>query len=628
MMTGCLSTGDVRNSIKEGGHHLNVDDPDDLPEVVARMVLRRRDHSGRGWIRDDDHDDDHHHRNNNHHNNNHKYNDTILSWPAWEIVSSRKRKRKTNRPSWYDVEVHHHHHHRLHQHHHRTTNVPLSKGTSATTASRRDDGLPLHIRQQHSHSTHDDDDDDDDDDVNDACHRTTSRRETKKRKVCYVVIDDDDDEDGDDIIQRNGDGSAVTKTYDTERHGGVRCERESTERRIPPFPRPPPPPPPPGHAVIMTAVPSQRYDYVLDFPPHEGGIGLLLSKDDDDKACFVECTRPIQSTGQVLAGPPQPGDTVETVDGVCTGGMGYDHVRRMVDTNAGKKFTWIGLKRTGTAAAAKAIAPTKGAVHAAASTRRIGDDEYELRIPVHTTTGSLGIRVRHHGTHTSLETLHRELDRGSEVTPQYGDFFVTIDGIDAIGLRFDRIKNLLYDHGDRRTRVLRLKRTVAIPQLPTSENGRASVPTALYRASQTSTTGEIIGRVPVLRPGWYGTGPNFGSSGAVAKLGNGVHVCSSLATSFFDFDIAVHPTACGLGLVVFQFGGRAHFERFHHFASVRYVHGIVPQGGEEVIAVDDSRVDDLSYQQLIARLKDHGDRRCRVMRLRRYERTLPVPTSL
>jgi len=371
--------------------------------------------------------------------------------------------------------------------------------------------------------------------------------------------------------------------------------------------------------VTMTAVPSQSYDYVLDFPPRSGGVGLVLSK-ENERACFVKCDRLIESSDLQQ---PLPGDSVETVDGKCIGKMTFDQVCELINTNAGMKLLWIGFKRqdkvdmTAKETFEEKLRP--------ATSKRISDEEYELRVPVCTATESLGIRTCSHPSHTSLEVLHRDLDPSSEVTPEAGDIFVNIDGTDTIGLNYGQMVNLLKNHGNRVTRVFRLKKKIAISQAASPVNRTVLGVATLPRASQT-VIAPVLGQVPVLRPGWYSTEQPSGSP--VTRLVNGVQVCSSPAASFFDFDIAVNLTERGLGMVLFQFGGKAHFERFHRFASVQYIHNIVPQGGEEVIALDHEHVDALSYNQVISCLKNHGDRKSRVLRLRRYEKSLPLPTTI
>ena len=365
--------------------------------------------------------------------------------------------------------------------------------------------------------------------------------------------------------------------------------------------------PPPDPPVTMTAVPSQSYDYVLDLPPHSGGVGLVLSQ-ENDRPCFVKCIRPIESSDLE---PPQPGDSVETVDGKNIGNMNYDQVCELLNTNAGKKLLWIGFKRRGKVEMTAKESSDEPAQ--LATSKRLSDEEYELQVPVSTRMESLGIRVCNHNSHVSLEALHRDLDPSSEVTPENGDVFVNIDGTDTMGLKYGQIVNLLKNHGNRRSRVFRLKKKIVIPQPAMPVNGGG--------------LDVAVAQSPVLRPGWYTTEHTSGSS-SFTRLVNGVQICSSPAASFFDFDIAVNLTERGLGMVLFQFGGKAHFERFHHFANVQCFHNILPEGGEEVIAIDNAYVDALSYNEVISCLKNHGDRKSRAMRLRRYERTLPMPTTL
>lgn len=359
--------------------------------------------------------------------------------------------------------------------------------------------------------------------------------------------------------------------------------------------------------VTMTAVPSQKYDYVLDIPPHPDGDGLEIIRQEDDTACFGRSARPIESDGLE---PPQWGDRVECINGKDVRDLEYAQIYELLFTaNAGKTPTWIGFKRRSNLQGAENRIG-KDPMRFATS-KQISNDEYELRLPVNDSVKSLGIRIRNHKSHVCLEALHMDLHTSSQVTPEDGDVLASVDGADTRGLGYAQIVELLSSHGGKPTRVLRLKKKTDIPQDPSSA----------------SHCGNIVGQVPVLLPGWNTIG-QLSESPHCTRLLNGVHVCSSHATSFFDFDIAVQLTSHGLGMMLFQFGGKPHLERFHDFASLRYIHNIVPEGGEEVIAIDNEYVNGLPYDQVISSLKNHGGKGERVLRLRRYERTLPKPASL
>ena len=328
--------------------------------------------------------------------------------------------------------------------------------------------------------------------------------------------------------------------------------------------------------VTMNAEPNPHHDYALDFPPRSDGVGLSLYK-EGNMTCFA---RLLRDADFGINAPPDEGDTVETIDGKVVGKLGYEGIRQILAGNGGKSPCTVGFRRK-----SKQL-PPQGSPPG--TTKRVGENEYELHLPVTTTT--LGIRIRAKDDQVILEQMHRDLDDNSQIQPESGDVIVDIDGTSADTLDYRGMLDFLKQHNGRAKRIIRLRQ-------------------------QHSTTKDVV----LGRNGDNGKTPELGVLNPQANLQVEGSIENGFAPNFPEFEVEISMTGRGLGMIVTQHAGKAVFEKFHDFAQVQFVDTVSPTFGDSIVAIDGVPVQDLSYSQIIGILKSPGNRQARHVRFRRKD---------